>query len=42
MIKMVVDKPLEEQKRVMELILDEWKKGATQRDDITVVGLKIK
>ncbi len=37
-----LEKPLNVQKEILEKALDKWQKGTKQRDDITVVGIKIK
>lgn len=34
--------PIEKQKLLLEQNLDDWSKGTTQRDDICIIGLKIK
>lgn len=40
-IKRSIDKPIDEQITALELYLNKWQQGTTQRDDIVVVGIKI-
>ncbi len=40
-LKLYATKPLKEQKVILENALDVWQKGVKQRDDITVLGIKI-
>ncbi len=37
----IAEKPLAEQKEIMRGFLEKWQNGALQRDDITVMGLKM-
>ena len=37
----ITDRPLPEQKQVLEIELDKWQGTERQRDDITVIGIKI-
>ena len=37
-----IDRPMEEIKQELETFLNDWMKGTEQRDDITVLGLRIK
>ena len=41
LLKDNAEKPLNEQKIILENALDEWQQGVEQRDDITVLGIKI-
>ncbi len=38
----IAEKPLDEQKQILEKELNEWMKDTFQRDDITIIGLKVK
>ncbi len=40
-LKTLVDKPLTEQKQILKTTLKKWQEQELQRDDITIVGLKI-
>ena len=42
LLKEIGNKPLNEQKTILENALDDWMQDTSQRDDITVVGLKVK
>ena len=37
----IANKPLAEQKQILETELDKWKRNEKQRDDITVIGIKL-
>ena len=41
MIFAITNKPLEEQKRILEKTFDEWKGNLEQVDDVLVIGIKI-
>ncbi len=41
LLKNNAEKPLRKQKKILEKVLDKWQEDVSQRDDITILGIKI-